>query len=144
MGRPSLYSEELAESICQLVSIGYTLKQIETIDDMPAERTILTWAATNPEFQQQYARARDASADAFADRVANVAWMAEEGQTDPQAAKVAMDGYKWVAARRNPKKYGERMQVSGPDEKPIETAPVISASDAVVAAVAEALKRTGG
>jgi hypothetical protein len=55
-----------------------------------------------------------------------------------------MDGYKWVAARRNPKKYSERMQVSGPDEKPIETAPVISASDAVVAAVAEVLKRTGG
>jgi hypothetical protein len=140
MGRPSLYSPELAERICQLVSIGYTLKQIESVEDMPAERTILTWAATNAEFQQQYARTRDASADVFADRVANLAWMAEDGQTDPQAAKVAMDGYKWVAARRNPRKYSERMQVSGLDEKPIETAPVISASDAV----AEALKRTEG
>jgi hypothetical protein len=70
--------------------------------------------------------------------------MAEDGQADPQAAKVAMDGYKWVAARRNPKKYSERMQVSGPDEKPIETSEAITASDAVVPAVAEALKRTGG
>lgn len=73
----------------------------------------------------------------------DLAYHAHEGPIDPRAAKVAMDGYKWTAGRRNETKYSERPQVSGPDEKPIETSAAITASDAAVGAVAEAIRQTG-
>jgi len=60
-GRPSLYSDELAERICDLLSVGHSLRKICERKGMPERRTVLRWLAQHDEFRHQYARARIAS-----------------------------------------------------------------------------------
>ena len=59
-GRPSVYTPELGQAICELLAEGMTLKAICRTDDTPvAESTVRSWAV-NPEhpFSALYARAR--------------------------------------------------------------------------------------
>lgn len=67
-GRPSLYSDALAEKIVELIADGYSERQIEAMEGMPSRRTMLRWKAERPEFCRLSARAREASADLFNDR----------------------------------------------------------------------------
>lgn len=59
----------------------------------------------------QYARAREAQADAHADEVIEVAKQAVAGDVDTQAARLLVDALKWRAAKFYPKVYGEKQQV---------------------------------
>lgn len=65
----------------------------------------------HPEFLDQYTRAKEEGAEAYADKIASVADGALSGEYDPQAARVAMDGYKWTASKLKPKKYGDRQHI---------------------------------
>ena len=59
-GRPTAYTPELGEAICELLAEGKTLKAICRMDDIEvAESTVRSWAV-NPEhpFSALYARAR--------------------------------------------------------------------------------------
>jgi len=59
-GRPTAYTPELGEAICELLAEGKTLKAICRTDDIPvAESTVRSWAinAEHP-FSALYARAR--------------------------------------------------------------------------------------
>lgn len=112
MGRPSTYSEEVAEEICWRIRCGESLKQIVRDDDMPDERTVYRWLddERHEAFRQQYARAREGMADADADAVNDIGRRVLSGEIDPQAARVAMDALKWSAGKRNAKKYGDKVQ----------------------------------
>lgn len=57
-GRPSLYSDALAEKIVELIEEGYSERQIEAMDGMPSRRTMLRWKVEHPEFCRLSARAR--------------------------------------------------------------------------------------
>jgi hypothetical protein len=50
-------------------------------------------------------------ADADADKIADVAQSVIEGGLDPNAARVAIDAYKWSAGKRRPRRYGEKLEV---------------------------------
>lgn len=78
---------------------------------MPCRQTLFTWMRVHPEFLDQYTRAKEEGAEAYADKIAAVADGALSGEYDPQAARVAMDGYKWTASKLKPKKYGERQHI---------------------------------
>ena len=56
-GRPSLYSDVLAEKIVELIEEGYSERQIEAMDGMPSRRTMLRWKVEHPEFCRLSARA---------------------------------------------------------------------------------------
>lgn len=112
MGRPSKYSETLADEICWRIRCGESLKQIVRDEDMPEERTVYRWLddERHEAFRQQYARAREGMADADADSVSDIGRRVLTGEIDPQAARVAMDALKWSAGKRNAKKYGDKIQ----------------------------------
>jgi hypothetical protein len=65
VGRPSQYSEELADEICVRIAQGTSIKDIGAQDDMPSEWTIYHWRNTRPEFSQKIARAREDRDDVF-------------------------------------------------------------------------------
>lgn len=67
-GRPSLYSDALAEKIVELIADGYSERQIEALEGMPSRRTILRWKDEHPDFCRLSARAREASAELFNER----------------------------------------------------------------------------
>lgn len=128
-GRPSDYTQEIADEICTRLANGESLRAIcnsDRDDFMPAMGTVLRWVGEKPEFRDQYARAREIQAESHADEIVTIA----DGDkfAEPDAVGVArdrlrVDARKWVASKLLPKKYGDKVvnEHSGPDGKPIQT-----------------------
>ncbi len=111
MARPTDYSEELASDLCSRIAEGRSLRSVVQDDDMPSARTVYNWLAKHEEFVQQYARAKEDSAEARADQIDDIADKVLEGEYDPQAARVAIDAFKWTSGKHKPKKYGDKQQI---------------------------------
>jgi len=82
---------------------------------MPAISTVMLWLTQDDKqsFSEQYAHAREAAADALADDIQDISDGVLKKKYDPQAARVAMDGKKWIASKLKPKKYGDKLDVTG-------------------------------
>ena len=101
------------ETILARISQGESLVAILRDDGMPVYQTVMNWLDADPVLVDRYARAREASADADADRVKDVADRTLSGEYDPQAARVAIDALKWSAGKRKPKVYGDKLELGG-------------------------------
>lgn len=64
-GRPTKYTKELADKICELLSEGKSERKICKMPGMPARRTLLSWKEDNPEFLRQSAQARAQGAEVY-------------------------------------------------------------------------------
>jgi len=107
-GRPSDFSQELADAICTKLSQGMSLRAICKADDMPAESTVRAWALEDREgFYAQYTRSRDIGLDAVADEVIEIADEAE----DPARGRLRFDARRWYLSKLAPKRYGEKIDV---------------------------------
>lgn len=106
--RSGRYSRALGRRICRRIVEGESLRAICAEAGMPSKSTVLMWAATQPEFTELYSRTRELAADADADDVAHLARLTATGELNPTAARAAIDGLKWAAAKRAPRRYGER------------------------------------
>tara|TARA_R100001463_G_scaffold129191_2_gene187957 strand:+ start:926 stop:1312 length:387 start_codon:yes stop_codon:yes gene_type:complete len=117
MGRPSIYSKELAEKICKELSCGMSLRSICEAEDMPDRWTVWDWLRKDQDFSHQYARAREDQAEHYADEMVEIA----DTTDDPQRAKLQIDARKWKASRMAPRKWGDKItnEVTGPDGGPI-------------------------
>ena len=137
VGRPSGYSQELADRICAELAAGKSLRTVCKADDMPSTQTVFRWLRTYPEFCDQYARAKDESADMLVDDMLDIAdessndWMANNDPENPgyrlngeaiNRARLRVDTRKWIAAKLKPKKYGEKIQteLTGANGGPVE------------------------
>lgn len=80
---------------------------------------------------QQYAHARAVRGDGYGEKVAVVAQQVLEGKVQPDVGRVAMDGFKWTAARMTPKRWGDKVahEHSGPDGAPIQHVDLSRLSD---------------
>ena len=77
VGHPvSVYSEETAERVCELIATGHNLRQIEamraTEPELPARRTIHAWVKTRPDFERAYSIALEMRAAARADEIVKI------------------------------------------------------------------------
>lgn len=120
-GRPSMYSEELADAICALISEGKSLRSICGREDMPCRLTVFRWLREYQGFCDQYAHARDAAADWYAEEIIEIADTAVDKEDAP-AKKLRVDARMWVAAKLKPRVYGTntRQELTGADGGPIE------------------------
>jgi hypothetical protein len=86
---------------------------------MPSATTVFNWLRTNPGFLEQYARAKEESADALADEMLDIADNTDE---EAQSRRVRVDTRKWIASKLKPKKYGDKIDatLSGPEGGPIQ------------------------
>jgi chromosome condensin MukBEF complex kleisin-like MukF subunit len=108
-GRPTGYSEAIADLICDAISEGGALYRLcEERSDFPAERTVYRWLDTHPGFAQKYARARELQQDREADKIVVIADEAD----DAAIARLRIDSRKWRAAKMAPKKYGDRLDLN--------------------------------
>lgn len=131
-GRPSSYTQEIADAICERIADGESLRGICRADDMPNKVTVWRWLDAHPDFCTQYARAREMQAEGFFEEIVEIA---DDGRRDYQEteegaalvdhdhiqrAKLRVDARKWVAARMAPKKYGEPSKTAAaePEVKP--------------------------
>ena len=127
-GRPSIYTPELAAAICSHIADGKSLRTICREDHMPALATVFLWLGKNPEFVDQYAKARDSQADAMMEDMLDIAdtppQMGERGidSADVADKRLRIDTRKWIASKLKPKKYGDKVEqtVTGPDGGPVQ------------------------
>ena len=111
--RPTIFHPYWVQRICSHIERGWSLRGFCEKDGNPRMPTVLKWLKESPDFQVQYAQAREASADASYDHVGNLAEKASHGLIDPQAARVAIDARKWMAGKMKPKKYGDKLELAG-------------------------------
>lgn len=124
-GRPSLYSEAIADEIAEAIALGGALYRLcEERPGWPSERTIYSWLDAHPAFLQKYTRARERAADRRAAEIVEIA----DSAKDAQLAKLQIDARRWQAAKFAPKRYGDRVstEVTGPDGGPVEIRPALS------------------
>ncbi|MTH65061.1 hypothetical protein [Paracoccus shanxieyensis] len=102
-------------AICEAIAEGKSLVQTLKAKGMPGYTAVMNWLREDEDFAASYARAREAQADADADKISFIASEVAAGNMDPQAARVAIDALKWTAGKRQPKKYGDKldMNISG-------------------------------
>ncbi|MEM0732731.1 hypothetical protein [Neisseria perflava] len=110
-GRPSKYSDELAEKICEKIANGRSLRSICAEAGMPTMSTVCKWLSENKEFSEQYARAREKQADYFAEEIIEIADSAEAESAAVSKAKLQIDARKWAASKIAPKKYGDKQEI---------------------------------
>lgn len=106
------FADDLNETICLRIAQGESLSDVLKDNGMPGYSTFMAWLAKDEALQEKYARAREAQADADADKINHIASGVLSGAYEPAAANVAINALKWTAAKRQPKKYGERIDLN--------------------------------
>jgi hypothetical protein len=132
LGRPSDFTQEIADAICERIADGESLRAICSDADMPNKATVFRWLGDKKHsaFCDQYARAREAQADSLVDDMIDIAddgrndwmerldkddrpigWM-ENGEALRRSA-LRIDARKWMAGKLKPKKYGDKLELDG-------------------------------
>lgn len=122
---------EAAQGVLDAIAEGKSLRQIERAGG-PKLSTFLTWAAHDKELADQYARAMEIRSERLADELVEIA---DDGTNDfmrtdaglaynaehVQRSKLRVDTRKWLLAKLQPKKYGEKIEQThvGDPNKPI-------------------------
>lgn len=122
IGRPTEYSVELADLICERLANGEGLVSICKDETMPARSTVHNWLNDKsefykPDFLDKYVRARDDQADYKAEEIEEIADKVLAGTVKPDAARVAIDAKKWTASKLKPKRYGDKIDMTSGGEK---------------------------
>lgn len=139
-GRPSIYTADLAATICERLAKGESLRSVCRDEGMPVEATVRGWALDDREgFSAQYARAREFQAHAIADELLEIAddgsndWMALHAKGDNaslgwelngehvQRSRLRSDTRKWLLSKMLPKLYGDKLTHAGDPDQPVVT-----------------------
>ena len=139
VGRPTTYSIELADYICERLADGESMRSVCRDESMPAMSTVFKWLREHEAFSEQYAIAKDECADALVEDMLDIADnqvanpvlvddvpLVVDGKivttVDAPAvnhARLRVDTRKWAASKLKPKKYGDRKILSGDEESPV-------------------------
>lgn len=124
------FSQRIFDRICERIADGESLRSICDDKDMPHKTNVFRWLADeeNDHLRDQYARARDAQADALFDDILEIAddarndWMERKNgdgvpigwQENGEAirrSQLRIEARKWMAGKMRPKKYGDKLDV---------------------------------
>jgi len=121
VGRPSDYTPELGEIVCETISAGGTLEEAAKAAGIGTS-TIQKWAARHTQFRTDLAQARVEWAEAKVDKCTKLAEeeprmiRSEDGsaRVDPgwvQHITSQLNWIKWVASKRDSARYGDKSEV---------------------------------
>lgn len=122
-GRPTTYTEELANVICGRMSEGESLRSICRDPEMPAISSIFVWISKDSKFSEQYKRAMEFRADALfeelfdiaddssKDTVVNADGSERMNSEYVQRSRLRVDTRKWALSKMMPKKYSDKQQI---------------------------------
>lgn len=130
-GRPSLYTEELADRICFLVATSnYGLPTIcKQNPDLPDETTIRLWQHNKPGFFTKYAKAKLKQAELFAEEIISIADdMSNDSEYTKEGKEICnkewvarsrlrIDTRKWLASKLLPKAFGDKLTIEQKTEE---------------------------
>jgi hypothetical protein len=106
-GRPTIYTQAIADEICERLAHGETLRKMVLDEHMPPAGTIYRWLDSNESFRDQYAQARVRQADYYAEMIIDESF----GAHDASIGRLRMDALKWASSKIAPKKYGDKIEL---------------------------------
>jgi hypothetical protein len=116
-GRPSKYTPEIGEAICDAIAEGESLRAILAHHGVNAA-TLYRWRASDEcvvpggaKFRDSLALAREASADVLADRALELLLDCPARRDDVAKARELAQQLRWIAACRKPQDYSEKREV---------------------------------
>jgi len=104
-GRPSTYTEEMGNLICDKLTEGVSLRKLCMSEEFPNASTVYVWLDRFPSFAEKYARAREAATEDMLEAILEIA---DDPKIDTQDKRVRIDTRKWAMSKLNMKKYGEK------------------------------------
>lgn len=139
LGRPSTFTHEIAQTICERIASGESVRQICRDESMPARSSVYKWLLDDKAFADQYALAMNLRADDMFDEIFEIAddasndWMerqSRDGETTGwqvngdhiQRSRLMVDTRKWALGRMSPQKYGDKVSLNhgGQADNPVE------------------------
>lgn len=124
MARPSIFSAEVAEAICEHIAQGKSLVSWCKVEENAGYTTVMRWLRDFEEFRNRYVCAREAQADFLAEEIVQIA---DDGQNDTYTddegrvrtdqdviarSRLRVDARKWYASKLAPKKYGDKVETT--------------------------------
>ena len=152
-GRPSKYTPEIAQKMCEMLAEGVPLREICRQDGFPAWQTVYDWMYRDDALgdagvglSRAIARAREVGYEALAEECLRIAdnpqWGQKQVMTDQGTATTVEDmlGHRKLQietrlkllAKWNPKKYGDRVALAGDADSPIKVEADIGIFDTVL------------
>jgi hypothetical protein len=145
LGRPSSFTQEAADEICQRLGKGEPLAQICRDEHMPAVRTVSHWKDASETFKADFVRAREEGFDALAaqcldiaDETDNDTLHTEHGDRPNtewiSRSKLRIETRLKLLAKWDPKRYGDKLDLNhgGQGDNPVNmnwTIEVVKAGD---------------
>lgn len=118
--------EEQNAEILRRLALGETLRKIcQSSSKLCAAPTFLDRVRDDKELAEHYARARAIGCDLIADEIVEVAREEPnmvERRVDPGEVnhrRLKIDALKWTLAKQQPKKYGDKLELSGDPNAPL-------------------------
>lgn len=142
-GMSEMITPEVMNAICQRLADGESLRAICADDAMPGRTTVFDHLAADEQFREQYARARESQAHAYADDIVAISDEPAETHEEIAHAKLRIDSRKWVASKLLPKKYGDAtlLKHGDADGEPLSLG---EASTRIATILADIADRSGG
>ena len=121
--------DNIFEYVCQEIEKGRALRNVLKDENMPSTSTFYQWLDNDEVKAKQYARATEVRADiifddilAIADENTNDTSINENGievvNNDViQRSRLRIDARKWVLSKLNPKKFGDKTDITSSGEK---------------------------
>lgn len=134
VGAPTKYSKELGDRIChEIATHAIGLKHICNMHaDFPSTDTIYQWIGRHKEFADNYARAKECQLELMAEEILDIAddgandlmtlvkgdvAYTQENREVTNRSRLRVDTRKWLLAKLNPKKYGDKIDMTSDGEK---------------------------
>ena len=133
-GRPTTYTKEIGDSICDRLASWESLRSICNDEDMPNKGVFFWWLSRNKELADQYARAKEDGVEALVEDIFEIAddtsqdyiyWVDEDGNETKrlnsehiQRSRLRVDTRKWYVWKVKPKKYWEKLAIWWADDLP--------------------------
>jgi len=128
-GRPSKYTNKLADKICKMIAEGQSVRSICKKKDMISMQTFFRWLRENEKFREQYAHACEERSYRHAEEIIEIAddatndYMEEHDESgnltgyklngeNIQRSRLRVDTRKWLMSKLNPKVYGDKLDMT--------------------------------
>jgi hypothetical protein len=133
-GRPTTYSKAVAAKFCAAIAEGNSVRAVCKDTKQPGMTTVFRWLGDPKltDFRKQYARACEARADAFAEQLLDISDDATNDYMEKviegevvgyvtngeaiQRSKLRAETRRWLMSKVQPKKYGDKLDLTSGDE----------------------------
>lgn len=107
-GRPSEFTKEIGDRICEQLAEGKSIRRICREMDI-SRMSIIRWREKHQEFSDQYAKSRELGMEALGDEIIELAETADNENYNPR--RLEIDTKKWVMSKIARRTYGDKSEV---------------------------------